>query len=373
MKIDFKNIFKNNQILKKKKNNVVVSQGEKIKFLDELYSLIISGIPITNALGIIGYQTKNKKVSFLVEYILKNLNKGKKIQESFEFFPKIFSQFDVNIIKMGEVTGKLGDSLGIIIDKEEKNKDLKTKLIQALIYPVIVVSLSIAMIFGFMIFVIPKVQKMYVDARVNLPDLTQNVINISEFISGNIILIVFGIIFIILGIQSLKLNKKTKYYYDKTVLEIPLFGGLIRKKILVVFTNTLGTLLKNGIMINQALEIAQKSLENEYYEQRVIQITKELNEGISLSELFGINKIKTGKFDKYFPIELASIVKIGEQTGKLPDLLLKISKKYNKEIDNLVKNLSTIIEPLVIVMVGGIVGTMVMAILLPFFNMVNVV
>lgn len=356
-----------------KKSSISISQKQKIELFDSLYNLINSWIPITNSLSILLFQTKNKNIKYIIESLLKDISKGKKLEESFKNFPRIFNNFDIYMIKMWEVTGKVAWSLENIKDREEKNSELKTKIIWALIYPAIIVSLSIAMIIGFMLFVIPRVQKMYADAKVNLPELTQNVINASVFLQENYILIIIALIAIISWIITFKTHPHTKIYFDYFILKIPIFWPLIRKKILAIFSNTLWTLLQNGIMINEALDITKKSLDNKYYEKRIEKISEELSEGISLSESMWIKKLKDSIEDAYFPLELASIVKIWEQTWKLPSLLLKISQKFNKEIDIIVKWLSTAIEPIVIIAVWIIVGTMVMAILLPFFNMVNVV
>ncbi len=364
--INLENIFK-------KTNSIKISQKQKIAFFDWLFNLINSWIPITNSLSIMLYQTKDKNLKTLLETILKDISKWKKLEESLKDFSKIFSNFDIYMIRMWEVTWKIANSLETIRDREEKNAELKTKIIWALIYPAIVVTLSICMIIGFMTFVIPKVQKMYSDAKVNLPSLTQNVINISEFLIENYILLILGLVIIIFWILSFKNHPKTKIYFDKWILSIPLFWWLIRKKILAIFSHTLGTLLQNWIMINEALEITKNSLENKYYEKRIQEIVSELTEWIALSDSMWIKKIKDSIEDPYFPLELASIVKIWEQTWKLPTLLVKISIKFNKEIDVIVKWLSTAIEPIVIIAVWAIVWVMVMAILLPFFNMVNVI
>lgn len=368
---DFKNL--NLKDIFENKSSVKLNQKQKIMFFDSLFNLINSWIPITNSLSIMLYQTKDKNVKLLIETILKNISKWKKLEDSFKEFPKIFSNFDVYMLKMWEVTGKVASSLETIKNREEANAELKTKIIWALIYPVIVVSLSICMIIWFMLFVIPKVQKMYSDAKVNLPSLTQSVIDISVFLQENFVLIILWLFLIIFWIITFKNNSKTKIYFDEWVLNIPLFWWLIRKKILAIFSNTLGTLLQNGIMINEALEITKNSLENKYYEKRIEEISEELNSWIALSESMWIKKIKDSIEDPYFPLELASIVKIWEQTWKLPSLLIKIWLKFNKEIDVIVKWLSTAIEPIVIIVVWAIVWVMVMAILLPFFNMVNVV
>jgi type IV pilus assembly protein PilC len=156
-------------------------------------------------------------------------------------------------------------------------------------------------------------------------------------------------------------------------LYVPLFWNLIKKKTLALFTNSLWMLLSKWVIINKALEISSRALENSYYEKKMIEIIKWINKWENLSSLMGINEIKTWKANFYFPIELSSVVKIWEQTWRLPELLEKIGKKFNKEIDNITKNLSTAIEPVVIIMVWIIVWTLIMAIMLPFFNMVNVV
>jgi len=375
-KLDLQNVSKLINEIKDNfvdKKNLSISQKEKIYFFDSLYDLISSWIPITNSLTIMIYQTKNKKVIYIISKILKNISLWKKIEESFKEFPRVFSSFDVYMIKMWEVTWKLANSLDSVRIREEKNADIKQKVFWALIYPMIIITLSIAMIVWFMIFVIPKVQKMYSDSNVNLPNLTQNVINTSEFLQNNYLFIIFWIFLIVSWIIYFKKNKKTKIYFDRYILDIPIFWILIRKKILTVFSNTLWTLLSNWIMINEALSITKKSLENDYYEKRIDEILISIWEWVPLSELMWIKKIKENKKDEFFPIELSSIVKIWEQTWKLSSLLLKISNKFDKEIDIIVKGLSTAIEPVVIVFVWIIVWTMIMAILLPFFNMVKVI
>lgn len=371
--IDLKSIL---QKLKEKwsqKTSLKLSQKQKINFFDSLYSLINSWIPITNSLSIMSFQTKDKKVKFLIQTLSKEISKWKKLAEILQWFDKIFSNFDIYMIKMWELTWKLAGSFEIIRDREEKNAELKSKVIWALIYPSIIVTLSISMIAWFMLFVIPRVQKMYADSRVNLPGLTQKVIDTSQFLQDNYGVIVFWLILIFISLVTLKNHPKTKVYADEFILKIPIFWWLIRKKILAIFSSTLWTLLQNGIMINEALEISKKSLDNAYYEKRINEISIELNEWIALSELMWIRELKLWRDDPYFPIELASIIKIWEQTWKMPILLIKISAKFNKEVDVIVKWLSNVIEPVVIIFVGAIVGTMIMAILLPFFNMVNVV
>ena len=367
MKINIKNILKFN------KKNIKLNSKEKINFLEQLSNLLSSGIPIINSFTIMNYQTKNKKLKVIIQNSLEKLNKWKNLKDIFSEYKKTFNNFDISIIEMWEVTWELAESIEIIKEKEEKTKELKWKILWALIYPMVIVALSIAMIFVFMIYVIPKIKWMYSDAKVNLPDLTKTVIKISEYIQNNITIIIATIIIIILAVKLFKTSQRTKIYWDNFILRIPIFWNLIKKWILALFANSLWTLLEKWIIINKALEISSSSLQNTYYEKKLDLIIKKISRWEALSTLMWINEISKWKEDFYFPIELSSVVKIWEQTWKLPELLQKISKKFNKEIDNITKNMATAIEPVVIIVVWIIVWTLIMAIMLPFFNMVNVV
>ncbi len=363
------NIIKN--IFSKK--TVKLNLKEKINFLEQFSNLISSWIPIINSFTIMDHQTKNKKVKILIEDILSKLKIWKNLKEIFSYHKWSFNTFDISIIEMWEVTWKISESIELIQQKEEKTKELKWKILWALIYPMVIITLSISMIFVFMIYVIPKVKDMYADAKVNLPQITTNVIKTSEFIQNNLNTIIIVFILIIISIKIFKSHKKTKIYWDRMILHIPFFGNLIKKKTLALFTGSLWMLLSRWVIINKALEISSRSLENYYYEKKLKIIISWINKWENLSSLMWINEIKDWKSNFYFPIELSSIVKIWEQTWKLPELLAKIGKKFNKEIDNITKNLSTAIEPVVIIIVWLIVWTLIMAIMLPFFNMVNVI
>lgn len=361
------------KILNNRSSKIKISSKDKINLLEQLSSLLQSWIPLINSLKIIMYQTKNKNIKKLLNSIIESLNTWNNLKSAFEKFPYIFNIFDLSIVEMWEVTWKLWDSIETIKLKEEKTRELKSKIIWALIYPMVIVSLSIAMIWVFMIFVIPKIEKMYSDSKVNLPSLTQNVIKTSKFIQENYIYIIFFIILLIVSISIFKSNKKTKIYWDCMIIRIPIFWLLIKKKILALFTSSLWILLKNWVIINNSLEISSRALDNDYYEKNLKEISSRVSKWVELSTLMWINEIQSWKENFLFPIELASVIKIWEETWNMANLLIKISIKMNKEIDSIVKNIQTAIEPLVIVIVWWIIWTLIMAIMLPFFNMVNVI
>lgn len=359
--------------ISKKSHSLTITGKEKLFFLESFSNLLNSWIPITNGLKIMIYQTKSKKLLLLLQGLLENTNKWKTLESSFSSYPKIFNHFDTSLIQMWELTWKLWEVIETIKMKEEKSRELEQKVVGALVYPSVIVTLATVMIVVFLVYVIPKITDMYKDAKVNLPDLTQSVINLSKFLQDNYTLLIVCVILLLIWIITFKRHKKTKIYWDQYILKTPLFWPLIQKQMLALFCSSMWTLLSQWVMINQALRISARSLQNDYYEKEILSIEQKISAWESLSDLMWINSIASKKTNSYFPIELSSIVKIWEQTGKMPSLLKKISIKYNKEIDVLVKNLSTAIEPIIIVFVWCIIGTLIMAVMLPFFNMVNVI
>jgi len=355
------------------KSHVSISSKDKINLLEQLSNLLNSGIPLINSFKIIMYQTKDKKIKSLIINIIDWLNKWDSLKDIWNKYSNIFNIFDLSIIEMWEVTWKLWDSIETIKIKEEKSNELKSKIIWALIYPIIIIFLSLLMILVFMIYVIPKITDMYKDAKVNLPALTQSVIDTSNFLQANIFEIVFLIIIILFCLIVLRNNPRTKIYFDNFILRIPIFWKLIQKKILSLFTSSLWILLTNWIIITKSLEISSRALSNDYYEKELKNIINSVSRWQNLSYCMWIDEIQSWKENFLFPIELASVIKIWEETWRLPELLTKISIKYNKQIDELVKNMQTAIEPLVIVIVWWVIWTLIMAIMLPFFNMVNVI
>lgn len=363
------------------------SRKEKILFLDNLGSLINAGIPIVRALQIIYFQSENKRIQEISAYFKQAIESGKNIIQVCESLPKIFSPFDRAMFEMGEATGKMGQVLSLIMEREEKQQDLERKIRQALIYPASILLVAIGMVVTIMTYVVPKIEKIYQDSHVNLPPLTEFIISTSRFLrSEGIYLVIVGIVLISGFFLALK-NPRFRYEFDRRILSLPIFGNILRKKILIVFTEFLATLLNAGILINRSLSIVQTGMENRYYETEIDAILSDIKTGKTLSSALGGEYIERkirgevigegeGDFKRRvdcFPIELSMSVKIGEQTGSLARMLEKMAVRYNKDVDVTIKGISSMIEPVIIVGIGGIVGVIIMAIMLPFFNMVNVI
>lgn len=261
---------------------------------------------------------------------------------------------------------------------------------QALIYPISIIIVTILMITTIMIYVIPKIEAMYKESNVNLPELTLIIISISHFFTNYIIFIcLWSIIFIYTIFLFLKI-KIIKLFFDKQILNLPIFWNLIRKKILINFSEFLATLLVSWIMINKALMIIKKWTSNLYYAEEYENILSDIKNGKTLSDAMWWNllnlqnkknlttdeKIELTRSKKrvaLFPIELSTWVKIWEQTWTLSKMLFKSSARYSKEVDNVIKNISSLMEPIIIVVIWWIVGTIILWILLPFLGIANVI
>ena len=362
-----------------------LSQKQKIVFIDNLSSLLNSWIPVIQALDIIAFQSKNKKIDKVLEIMKSYISAGENFFKVALKLQSVFNVFDAAMIEAWEATWQVWKAFEIIVQKEEKEYDLKKKVKQALIYPIAIVIVTFAMLTVIMTYVIPKIKWIYKDANVNLPGLTSAIIDISDFFVANIVFIIITILVLILIVmQAYKKVPKFKFEVDKNVLRIPIFWEIIKKKILVHFADFLSILLLSGITINKSLLIIKNAMDNSYYSKEVENILEKVKAWMTISSAMWVEVLESVKkewkkeqrkvkLSPAFPIEMSTSVKIWEQTWSLARMLQKTSTRYTKEIDNIVKNLSTLLEPIIIVVIWVIVWTIIMAILLPFLNMANVV
>ena len=369
---------------------IKLGRSEKLIFIENLGALLNSGIPIIRALQIGLFQAKKPNIRRLYEFLISSLESGETFFRVAARLPKVFSVFDVALLEMGDATGQIGRSLDTIFAKEEREADLRRKIKQALIYPISVIGIALGMICTIMTYVIPKIEGMYKEANVNLPALTQALIDSSRFIRGNLPILLGGIGILVFSVIFVLRDRRVKKWFDLHVLRVYLFGNILQKKTLITFCEFLAILLHAGILINKALLIVKNGIGNVAYEDEIDAILEEIKSGKTLSGSLGGNLIEYKQSNlaipanrnaldlairrnEFFPIELSTAVKIGEQTGMLGRMLERISIRYDKEVENIVKNLSAMLEPAIIMILGIVVGTMILAIMLPFFNMVNVI
>ena len=338
-----------------------VKHKDVVVFSRQLAVMISATVPIVQALRILAKQTTNPLFVEKIIDIANDVEGGMKLSASMARSKKTFSNFYVSMVKSGETSGRLNEVLEYLADQMEKDYDLVSRIKGAMIYPIFVISGMIVVGFIMMAFVIPKMTKLLTEAGAELPFLTKVLIAVSEFIANNFILIIIAVVVAIVFIRVWTRSRAGKIAWDTMKIKFPIFGPLFKKIYIVRFTRSLSTLIKGGVPIATALRITAEVVDNEAYEELIMQTVLEVEGGNSLATVFVKSDL--------MPTMLPQMMIIGERTGKLDLVLEKLSGFYTREIDNMVNALTSLIEPLILVIMGVGVGVMVAAIMLPIFQL----
>lgn len=341
-----------------------ITQQEKIMLTKHLSTMVKSGLSLKEGIETILNDAKNKPLKKILTEAKFNLEKGQPLSATFKKYPKSFSDVFIALIEAGESSGNLEktlDYLGIQIKKDYK---LRQKIKGAMIYPLVLIAASVSVIMIMMIFVVPKLSESFQRSNLELPWTTQLIINISNFMAQNLYLIAGFALFSTISLVYFRNNKKFKGSVSKIILKTPVISDLYIKIILARFIRTLGTLLASGISILKSLDISAGALGYNAYQKSISQISKEINQGISLS-----NALKNRK--DIFPHMLINMVSVGEKTGNLDLTLEELAIFYEEEVDNSVKNMVSLIEPVLLLAMGLIVATIAFSIITPIYQLVG--
>ena len=352
-----------------------LSRKERTFFFTQLAILLSSDINLMDSLNIMEKQTQTKTLKKILQLIMLNISKGKLLSESMAMFAKIFPPIYTSLVNAGEKSGALVKILRELSSQMEEQNKLLGKIKGAMIYPVVVMSLAMAMVSGILILIVPKLAKMYAEAHMELPFMTKLVMGASKMLAekGHIALAVFIVIGIAIKIFVAKTDAG-KFMMDKFVFGLPIFGKIAKNKNIIVFTGNFALLIGNGVLITDAFDIVKDAMSSIYY-QKEIQIMKEgVIQGKAISEMMGLLNLQTGEYkeNKFFPLNIAQMIVVGEQTGNLDKMLNKIKENYARETTDTVAVMSSLMEPIMIVGIGSMVGFLLLAIMLPFFNMSKV-
>ncbi len=338
-----------------------IKEKELMLFTKQLSIMLASGLPLDQSLNIIADQVTNKKLGEIIYQIKSDIESGSTLADALRKHKPIFSDMYINMISSGEKTGNLDEVLKRLTEMMEKSIALKRKIRGAMIYPTIVSIVAVGVITLIMTFVIPTFAQMYSSSGMSLPLPTQIVISVSLFLKNNILYMLGTIIAIlVIGRILYKRNYKFHRFMDKVFLHIPIIGILVRKGSIANFSAILASLSSSGIDIMEALEIAAKTSGNLIIEETLMEVRNMVKRGESLST----SMAASGEF----PDMVIQMVSVGEETGTLDEMLQKVYAYYEEEIDNTVKNLTTMIEPLIIIFLGGIIGFLVVSMYLPIFK-----
>lgn len=327
-------------------------------FTKQLSVMISAGVPILQALDILKKSEKNIALRMAVSKIATDVGEGKTIFESMSK-QSIFSKLYCSLVKAGELGGILDDILVKLSIHMEKIEKTKQKIKSALTYPTIVVVVGIVVVWILMVWVVPQFVGMLTESGKEIPAITQFVIAVSEFFSSYTIIMIPAVIVLFFVFMSWKKTKEGKKAWDQFVMKVPLFGEIVIKGNLAAFSNTLATLLSSGVTLIDALDVCIETIDNVVIASDISEVRKKVTEGQTLSQ--PLSKIE------YFPELVTQMIKVGEQTGQIDTMLGKVAAVFEEEVDNLIETMTKMIEPLIIVVLGGIVATILVAMYLPMF------
>ena len=335
-------------------------------FTRQLATLIDSGLPLLRGLTVLGRQEPNPIMKRTVTTLADSVQTGSTFSESLQQFPKIFNKLYVNMVKAGELGGVLEIALNRLAEYQEKAQKLKNKVVAAMVYPIIVMIIAVAIMVFLMLVIVPKFEKIFEDmlgSRDKLPEITKIVIGFSRWMGSNFwYLVIIGALFFIFW-KIFSATVKGRVVIDQMKLKMPLFGDVQRKTAISRFTRTLGTLVTSGVPILQALNITRETAGNVVVSNAITKIHDAVKEGESM--------VGPLEGSGVFPPMVISMVDVGEETGQLPEMLLKVADVYEDEVDNSVSALTSMLEPLMIVLLAVVVGTIVLALFLPLIKVIQ--
>ncbi|WP_423799222.1 type II secretion system F family protein [Neobacillus sp. SAB-20_R2A] len=344
-----------------------ISFGNPVKlqdfviYLRQFATLIKAGVTVVEATSILSYQTDSKALKRALLEVEQELREGNPLSDAVAKHKKIFNPMFVNMLKAGEVSGNLDVTLERLAEDFEKQHHTRQKVVSALTYPMVVGAIAILAVIFLLVTVVPKFVQMFNDMGAELPAITKFVLSASKFMQSFWWLVALIFILIYLSFMFMKKNVKFKYYLDYALLRMPVFGKLMQKGVLARMMRTLSTLFSSSVPILQAMSIIEKVVENEVISKVIRESRVSLEKGRSMTEPMSEHWA--------FPPLVTQMISIGEETGALDAMLAKIAEFYEKEVETATDKLKSLIEPIMIVLLAGLVGVIVMAIMVPMFSM----
>jgi len=342
-----------------------VTGRDVVIFTRQLSTMIDAGLPLVQSLDILANQQENPTFKKILREIRVDVETGSTFADAMKKHPKVFDNLYCNMIEAGELGGILDTILSRLAVFMEKAMTLKKKVKGAMTYPIICLGIAIIILAVILIWVVPVFEKMFRDFGAALPGPTQMVVNMSNFVKGNIMYMVFVAVALVFLVKKIYATEKGRIKIDAMLLKLPVFGELVLKVAVAKFTRTLGTMLQSGVPILEALNVVARTAGNKIIEISVFRVADSISEGRAIAEPLE----ETG----VFPTMVVQMINVGESTGALDDMLNKIADFYDEEVDQAVENLTSMIEPFMMVFLGGMIGGLVVSMYLPIFQLGSVV
>jgi type IV pilus assembly protein PilC len=351
--------------------NIILFQRKKIKsktlmmFTRQLATLIESGLPLLRSLNVLGKQERDAVLKNTIDKLGDSVQGGNTFSDALALHPRIFNDLYVNMVRAGEVGGVLELVLRRLAEFQEKAAKIKNKVVAAMVYPLLVMGMAVTIMGFLLVFIVPKFEAIFHDMLGDrpLPTVTTFVINVSRLVQNHWLIIIGCIIAVGAGYKFANRTGLGKSAIDRVKLRLPLLGDLIRKVAISRFSRTLGTLVTSGVPILQALNITRDTAGNTVIATAISKVHDSVKEGESIVQPLEASRV--------FPPMVTSMVDVGEETGQLPEMLLKIADVYDDETDTAVAGMTAALEPIMIIFLAVIVGTIVIALFMPLISIIQ--
>ncbi len=335
-----------------------------IIFAKNLGSMLDAGLPLSRALAVLEKQVKNSKLKSTTNAISLDIKTGKTLSESLASHPRTFSKLFISMVKAGEESGKLSESLIIVAEQMDGTYKLKQKIKGAMIYPAVIISIMIVIGILMLVFVVPSITATFKDLKVELPLLTKILIGVSDFLKNNAITSLIIIIAMIIGTYFLSISAAGKRFFDGLFLKMPVIGDLVRETNSARTARTISSLLSSGVAFAEAISITGDVVQNYYFKDILREARIKVERGETISSVF-LSKTKI------CPIFIGEMMSVGEETGRLPAMLMEVALFYESSVDQKTKDLSTIVEPILMVIIGISVGFFALAMITPIYSVMD--
>jgi type IV pilus assembly protein PilC len=351
--------------------NIVLFRRKSVKpktlmiFTRQLATLIDAGLPLLRGLNVLAKQERDSVLKNTINKLADSVQDGSTFSEGLAQHPRLFNDLYVNMVRAGELGGLLDVVLTRLAEFQEKAQKVKNKVVAAMVYPIIVLLLAVAIMTFLLIFIVPRFETIFHDMLGDkpLPAITLFVIGVSDFMQHHWAVLLGTIVVTVAGYKFAARSRAGRVMIDRITLRTPLFGDLIRKTSISRFSRTLGTLVTSGVPILQALDITRETAGNTVIARAISQVHDSVKEGESMTQPLEASGA--------FPPMVISMIDVGQETGQLPEMLLKIAEVYDDEVDNSVAALTSLLEPIMIVLLALIVGTIVIALFMPLISIIS--
>jgi type IV pilus assembly protein PilC len=343
-----------------------VKLKDKIIFAGNLSSMLLAGLSLSRSLTVLSKQTSNKYFRTVIDQVGEKINKGESFSRALTSFPKVFPEVFVAMVGAAEESGKMPEALKLIAEQLEKSYGLRRKIIGALIYPAVIVVAIIAIAILMMIFLIPTLSTTFRELNVPLPLSTRIIIGLSDFMVNNLFLVIGLIVIVSFSLVTFFRTKTGKRFLSAVLLRLPLISNLTRQANSATVLRTTSSLISAGVSMTETLEITARVVQNYYYRRVLVEAYDKVQKGLPLSAVLAAHQ-------NLFPVFASEMAAVGEETGQLADLLLKGATFFEEEVNQVTKNLSTIIEPVLMIVIGLAVGIFAVSMIGPMYSLSNAI